>query len=276
MDDALFTAFFAGAALLNAAAFQQEWVSPGTYSYVVPKGTYRIGMLCIGAGGGGGGLRYIVSCPVIPGETLTITVGAGGAGSASGSTLDGGNTYVSRGTTQLLAAYGGRAGYGTSGGGGGSGTPISANVGGGNGGNGGNGGSGSAGADTRVTEATAPRQSAIARSVAALVQAAQAAAVHPPGHRAAITRVALAAAARAYTARAQVARAAWVREAVALAAVAAQAVRRHQPPLSGAPPPHAAQHMAVGAVPAAHIARGRQVNQAPSALSAARTGSILR
>ena len=70
---------------------QQEFPTPGTYSFTVPTGVTSICAVAIGGGGGGasdvndggggggGGLQYRNNVAVTPGETLTVVVGAGGA-----------------------------------------------------------------------------------------------------------------------------------------------------------------------------------------------------
>ena len=81
---------------------QQEWGTPGTYSFVVPNVT-EISAVTVGPGArgtssygnAGGDLRYAVSLPVTPGETLTIVI-------ASGTTAS--RTVIMRGSTVLLAA----------------------------------------------------------------------------------------------------------------------------------------------------------------------------
>lgn len=114
-------------------------------SWVVPAGVTSISAVCIGgggggstttsggSGGGGGDLRYYNNLSVTPGETLTITVGAGGTVAATAG--DGGFSRIARSATTLLEAAGGGGGTtttprpknGTS-------TTISGSVGGGNGG----------------------------------------------------------------------------------------------------------------------------------------------
>lgn len=93
---------------INNTAYQvQSWTAPGTYTWVVPQGVFRVRVTLVGGGGGGrhgqrngdggegttywtlhGGfagsrgqilLNQIVS--TVPGETITVTVGAGGIGS---------------------------------------------------------------------------------------------------------------------------------------------------------------------------------------------------
>lgn len=89
-----------------------------------------------GGGGGGGGLAY-ETFAVTPGETLTVTVGAGGTGA-------GGASSISRGGTLLVAANGGGAGQ--SRGNGGAGGTVTT-------GTGGTGGAGGAGSDRASTNA---------------------------------------------------------------------------------------------------------------------------
>ena len=80
----------------------KEFVTPGTYSWVVPKGVYNVLVVLNAAGGGGGGFFTFVGgggnagggggsggifvdmVPVTPGETIQIQVGAGGTGGANG------------------------------------------------------------------------------------------------------------------------------------------------------------------------------------------------
>lgn len=76
---------------------QQEFTSPGTYSFIVPANVESISMVAVGGGGGGaqnvedggggggGALAYSNNVAVTPGEVLTVTVGQGGArGNGSG------------------------------------------------------------------------------------------------------------------------------------------------------------------------------------------------
>ncbi len=96
---------------------QQEFPTPGTYSFVVPAGVTAISAVAIGGGGGGasnvndggggggGGLQYRNDIPVTPGETLTVVVGAGGAPGTNAGT--GGPSGIYRSGTQLVYATGG-------------------------------------------------------------------------------------------------------------------------------------------------------------------------
>jgi hypothetical protein len=74
---------------------QEEFTSAGTYTWVCPEGVTAVSVLCIGGGGGGdagsdligvggggggGGLAYRNNISVIPGQSYTIVVGAGGFG----------------------------------------------------------------------------------------------------------------------------------------------------------------------------------------------------
>lgn len=134
---------------------QIAYTSPGTYSWTVPAGVTTVSAVLVGTGGGasgqpngpavksgsGGGLRYINALPVIPGETLSVTVGAFGAipynaGYTGGI---GGDSLISRNANTLVFAGGGRMG-----GVGGTGSTVGAGPYGGTIA-GGNGGAGSAG-----------------------------------------------------------------------------------------------------------------------------------
>ena len=94
--------------------FYQQYGTPGTYSFVVPNGVNTISVLAVGAGGagddgnagdGGGGGGAGGACAVasnvavIPGNTITVVVGAGGAsGQGKGVKAEnGGNTTVTVG-----------------------------------------------------------------------------------------------------------------------------------------------------------------------------------
>jgi len=74
---------------------QDEYTSPGTYTWVCPQGVTAVSVICVGGGGGGdagsdtvgvggggggGGVAYRNNIAVIPGQSYTITVGAGGLG----------------------------------------------------------------------------------------------------------------------------------------------------------------------------------------------------
>jgi hypothetical protein len=71
-------------------AGQQEYTSPGTYSWTAPDGITSVSVVCVGGGGsggthgtggGGGGLGWKNNITVIPGQSYTVVVGAGGPGS---------------------------------------------------------------------------------------------------------------------------------------------------------------------------------------------------
>lgn len=112
-----------GAALANASIM---WGTAGLFTWIVPADVYEISSSGCGAGGGGQGTygfgggsgecALALKLAVIPGETLTINVGAGGAGSPVSSSLadstpggNGGNTTItgSFGTITLQGGYGG-------------------------------------------------------------------------------------------------------------------------------------------------------------------------
>ncbi len=66
------------------AKAQEEFTTPGTYSFVVPSGVTSISIVTVGGGGvrfrpgylqgvgGGGALSYVNNVTVTPGETLTV------------------------------------------------------------------------------------------------------------------------------------------------------------------------------------------------------------
>ena len=120
-------------------ALQTEYLTPGTYSFVVPAGVTSISAVCVGAGGsgcqnagsvpanfggagGGGALSYVNNISVTPGETLTVVVGAGGAipGAVDAQPGNaGGLSRIHRSGTDLVVANGGAAGLWSAGGAGG-------------------------------------------------------------------------------------------------------------------------------------------------------------
>lgn len=136
----VFTVALSGTVI--AAPGGQAYTTPGTYTFTVPSGVTSISMVAIGGGGdsplyfsgprrsgagGGGALAYLNAYSVTPGQTLTVQVGAGGAGdTASGQA--GGASYVRNGATTLIQAGGGEGG-GSSGGAGGTASGISGYVG---------------------------------------------------------------------------------------------------------------------------------------------------
>ena len=102
---------------------QTAYTTAGTYSYVVPAGTTSISVVTVGAGGsggatigtnsrgggGGGALAYTNNISTTPGETLTVTVGAGGCASG-GDGITGGQSALQRSATYLARAGGGVGG----------------------------------------------------------------------------------------------------------------------------------------------------------------------
>ena len=74
---------------------QQAFTTVGTFSWVAPSGVTSVSAVAVGgggggrrqpslAGGGGGGLGYKNNITVIPGNSYTVVVGAGGTGGSSG------------------------------------------------------------------------------------------------------------------------------------------------------------------------------------------------
>lgn len=108
-----------------------EFVTPGTYTWIVPKKVYAVSVVCIGGGsagignygaatdvysGGGGGLGYKNNIAVTPGQTITVVVGNGGtAANTSNSTGNGtyggagGNSYFINQST--VCGFGAGASY---------------------------------------------------------------------------------------------------------------------------------------------------------------------
>ena len=106
--------------------FYQQYGTPGAYSFIVPDGVSTISILAVGSGGagddgntgdGGGGGGAGGACAVasnvavIPGNTINIVVGTGGAsGQGKGVRAEsGGNTTVTFGSF-IMNAVGGQGG----------------------------------------------------------------------------------------------------------------------------------------------------------------------
>lgn len=100
----------------------QDFTTPGTYTWTVPAGVTSISVAGIGGGGGGsqkssggwggwgGQLKFVNNFPVTPGDVYTVVVGEGGtSGGAFGNT--GGDTYMYKANSApILLASGGRGG----------------------------------------------------------------------------------------------------------------------------------------------------------------------
>lgn len=81
--------------------------TPGTYSWTAPAGVTSVSVVCVGGGGGGvtgtsgwpggggGGLGYKNNITVVPGNSYTVVVGAGGSGyiGNAASATNGGDSY---------------------------------------------------------------------------------------------------------------------------------------------------------------------------------------
>lgn len=108
---------------------EEQFINPGTYTFIVPNHVSSISAVGVGggggaagcfgnstysgSGGGGGALAYITSQSVTPGQEITITVGEGGAGGSGvgkGSGASGGSTTILIGATNILEAGGGAGG----------------------------------------------------------------------------------------------------------------------------------------------------------------------
>jgi hypothetical protein len=149
---------------------EEEYTTPGTYSWTAPAGVTSVSVVCVGAGGGpaantsgasgagGGGLGYKNNIAVTPGASYTVVVGAGGTRVTSGTAPAGGESYFINTSTVrggggaggIAATNGTRAGGTFTGDGGGNGgaggsrnsSTTAAGGGGGAGGYSGNGGAG--------------------------------------------------------------------------------------------------------------------------------------
>jgi hypothetical protein len=136
----------------------QTFTATGTTSWTCPAGVTSVealvvaggggGGLCYGGGGGGGAVIYNASLAVIPGNSYTVTVGAGGLGTSAGGPngTNGGNSVFS----SITATGGGGGGAacanaGSAGGSGGGGSNSAAGGAGTTGGNNGGAATGSAG-----------------------------------------------------------------------------------------------------------------------------------
>ena len=112
-----------------------DFTTPGTYSWTVPLGVTSLNVLCIGggggggtsklpdgsSGGGGGGGGGIKSGTfgVNPGQTVTVIVGAGGAGAEGTTSSDTRGTSGGSSACGTISASGGEPGDYTPGGSGG-------------------------------------------------------------------------------------------------------------------------------------------------------------
>lgn len=109
---------------------QQAYTTPGTYSWTAPSGVTSVSVVAVGGGGAGGGrgthitngsggqggsgggLGWKNNITVVPGQSYTIVVGAGGLpGAANDDGGSGGNSYfINTSTICGFGGPGGRAG----------------------------------------------------------------------------------------------------------------------------------------------------------------------
>lgn len=114
---------------------QAEYTAPGTYSWTAPAGVNSVSVVAVGAGasasgyfgpgGGGGALAWKNNISVVPGQSYTVVVGAGGVATGSGTSwtgVNGGLSSFSNGITSTIAGggavtggVGAAAGFGTGG-----------------------------------------------------------------------------------------------------------------------------------------------------------------
>ena len=116
----LYTAILSSGSLGTVVAPSPVLTSNGYgygYTFVPPTGVTSISVVAVGGGGmgnpgsnytggGGGGLAWVNNIPVVPGNSYTVVVGAGG-----GSSWNGGVSYFNN--TSTVAGYGGASGTGT-------------------------------------------------------------------------------------------------------------------------------------------------------------------
>jgi hypothetical protein len=129
----------------HTANTENSYVNPGTYSWTAPVGVTSVSAVAVGggggpnanadgaAGGGGGGLGWKNNIQVVPGQSYTVVVGAGGTRATTGTSPAGGQSYFIDPST--VAGNGGGGGISASNTGGAGGTFVG--DGGGNGGAGG-------------------------------------------------------------------------------------------------------------------------------------------
>ena len=109
---------------------EHTYTTPGTYLFTVPNGITSISVLAVGGGGsggkgtnaaGGGAVAYLNNKTVIPGQSYTIIVGAGGAATTGAGTRDQAGNDGGDSSAFGITAGGGKGGqqgtpaYGTDG-----------------------------------------------------------------------------------------------------------------------------------------------------------------
>ncbi len=96
----------------------QEYTSPGNYTWTVPAGVTSCCVVCVGGGGdsgtansgqagGGGALSYKNNITVVPGQTATVTVGSGGQHSGNQGQPGNPSKFAYGGTDYAVAGGGG-------------------------------------------------------------------------------------------------------------------------------------------------------------------------
>lgn len=88
---------------------QAEYTTAGSYTWTAPTGVTSVCVVCVGGGAGSGGaLAYRNNITVVPGNSYTVVVGAGGVASGAGgsSGTDGGDSSFSDGTNTTIAGGG--------------------------------------------------------------------------------------------------------------------------------------------------------------------------
>jgi hypothetical protein len=97
----------------STAKGEQAYTTPGTYSWTAPPGVTSVSVVAVGGGGSGeynntgGALGWKNNISVVPGQSYTVVVGAGGpAGSGGTYSANGGDSYFISNIT--VSGQGGR------------------------------------------------------------------------------------------------------------------------------------------------------------------------
>lgn len=97
---------------------QAQYTAAGTYSWIAPANVTLVSVVCIGGGGGGvynangpggaggGSLRYKNLIPVIPGQSYTVVVGAGGLRGSSRGFIGNPSYFINGSTCYAIGGQG--------------------------------------------------------------------------------------------------------------------------------------------------------------------------
>ena len=104
-------------------AGNQQYTTPGSYTWTVPSGVTSCSVVCVGAGGtsgiansgqggGGGALVYRNSITVVPGQTASVVVGADNGHSGNNGQSGGNSSFTYGGVATTGGGGGGGQGNG--------------------------------------------------------------------------------------------------------------------------------------------------------------------